>query len=177
MSDQRNGQIPRPRRRLLRTWLSLPRSVKPFYRPLTLQEPYADPAPLEEVAHWGRIEVLDESLVVLHRDGTTTIRTHYIAHLHRDQDLREWEAFSTVYRRRHRRPRIVRSILHLPDGSRQKARVRDQAIDATGNRVLVADALVLRAGSADGEHLRIPAAEPSQHGMRANVPGHARRGG
>lgn len=146
MSEESNGQVPRPRARMLRTWFAIPRSVKPFYQPLSLQALYAEPAPPEEVAHWGRIEVLDEAVVVLHGDGTTTFRTRYIVHLHGDPDLREWEEFSTVYRPMQRKPRVIRSVLHLPDGSKKKAKVRHVALDAYGTRALVGQHTHLRPG-------------------------------
>jgi hypothetical protein len=143
---QLNQTLPQPGSRLLRTWLSLPRNLKPFAKHISLAEVCAQPPDPDELAHWGRIELLDDNLVVLHRDGTRTYRTHYIAALHGSEDLREWEEFSVVYRRRLRRPKVIRSALHMPDGSVKKAKIWDRQVDAAGNRVVTGTHSHLRPG-------------------------------
>jgi hypothetical protein len=143
---QSNNGLPQPGSKLLRTWLSWPRNIKPLARPIALAEVCPEPPDPDELAHWGRVELLDDNLVVLHRDGTRTYRTHYIAALHGAEDLREWEEFNVVYRRRLRRPKVIRSVLRLPDGSVKKAKVLDRQIDAAGNRLITGTHTHLRPG-------------------------------
>lgn len=160
---------PKPGFRMLRTWLALPRSVRRLYRDTPLDQLCPQRPSLEEAAHWGRIEILDERVVMLHRDGTVTFRTRYVAMLHGDQDLKEWEETGVVYRRRLRRPKIVRSVLHLPDGKRRKVTVRDTVFDRAGTRMQVATHTHLRPGViidhvAHDDHFRPHEAAPGVWG-------------
>jgi hypothetical protein len=130
---------------LWRTLFKLPRRVKSFHEPLRFDQLQTNVIPPDELAHWGRIEILDDQLILLHRDGTTSYRTHYVAALHGANDLKEFEQANVIYNQRRRQPR-VKSTLHLPGGGRRKAVVQHATLDRVGTRQLLVTHTHLRPG-------------------------------
>jgi hypothetical protein len=76
---------------------------------------------LAEAAHWGEVVLLEDYVVALHRDGTTSWLTHVITVPHGDQNLADWDDVSRVYDQRKLRPDVRRAVVYLPDGSSRKA--------------------------------------------------------
>lgn len=110
---------PRPRRRLLKTLLRRPRSLERFAPRITAEEVLADPPPPTEAAHWGEVVLLEDRVVVLHRDGTVSRRVHLITLPHGDQNLAEWDEKGGVYDPRRWRPTVHRANVFVPNEAGQ----------------------------------------------------------
>jgi hypothetical protein len=71
--------VPRPRRRLLRTFLKWPRDLRPFAAAIPFESLASSVPSAEEAAAWGEVILLEDNLAVLHRDGTVSRGVHYVA--------------------------------------------------------------------------------------------------
>jgi hypothetical protein len=130
MIDQ-NSQLPAPHARLWSTLFRWPRNVRRFAPRIDLDEVVAglpDPA---EAAHWGEVMLLEDLLVALHRDGTTTHLTHIITAPHADSRLAEWDEVSHVYEAGVERPTVHLARVRLPDGSFRGAQRMDVPVSRT----------------------------------------------
>jgi hypothetical protein len=129
--------VPRPRRRLLRTLLKWPRDLRPFATPIPFESLASSVPSAEEAAAWSEVILLEDTLAVLHRDGTVTRSGHYISMLHGAEALARWDQVTRYYDRRAWRPTARRAQLYLPDGRRVQATKVDRPLDAQGmNRML-----------------------------------------
>jgi hypothetical protein len=75
----------------------------------------ADPPDLAEAAHWGELVLLEDVVVALHRDGTTSRRMHLVTVPFGDANLAEWDEKGVVYDPRRWRPTVKRAQVYLPD--------------------------------------------------------------
>jgi hypothetical protein len=129
--------FPRPKRRLWRTFFKRPRDLTPFLTPIPFSLHAAKLPSLDEAAHWGEVILVEDQLTVLHRDGTTSWRSHYVSMMHHDQILAQWDQVTKYYNRRIWKPTLKTAVVHTPEGMTYKAAVTDQQLDASGqNRVL-----------------------------------------
>ncbi len=86
---ERAASVPRPARRLWRTRFKRPRPIDRFAPVLSgAAQTTADDA---ELARHGRVLLLEDLLVVQHRDGTVSTRTHVVVQLHSDEHLAQWD--------------------------------------------------------------------------------------
>ncbi|MBW3600775.1 MAG: transglutaminase domain-containing protein [Planctomycetes bacterium] len=106
---------PRPRRKLLKTWLRRPRSLERFAPRISAEEVLADPPDPAEAAHWGEYVLLEDLVVALHRDGTASRRMHLVTMPHGDQNLAEWDEKGGLYDPRKWRPTVRRAAVYVPD--------------------------------------------------------------
>ncbi len=98
-------RVPQPRRRLWRTRFKRPRPLERFSPIITgAAQQQADE---EELSRYGRVLLLEDLLVVQHRDGTISSRTHVVAQLYGPQHLAEWDDQTWAYDPRSHRIRVV----------------------------------------------------------------------
>ena len=115
------SELPKPGRRLWRTLLRRPRKLRHLAPPIPAARAMAELPDPAEVAHWGEVILLEDLLVVLHRDGTTSWYTHVVTMPYGDQHLAEWDDVSQVFDRRKSWPTIRHAVVYTPDGERHKA--------------------------------------------------------
>ena len=131
-----NAEVPRPRRRLLKTLFRRPRNLRKLVEPLSIDAVRARMPSVEEAAHWGEVILLEDHVNVLHRDGTLTYGIHYISMLHGDQNLAAWEQALWYYQTSAWRPTVHHAILRSPEGWQQKATVTDRLVDQAKTRLM-----------------------------------------
>lgn len=97
--------VPRPGRRLWRTRFKRARPLERFSPVITgAADQRAEEA---ELSRYGRVLLLEDLLVVQHRDGTVSMRTHIVAQLHGAQQLAEWDGDAWAYDPRTHRVRVL----------------------------------------------------------------------
>ena len=106
---------PRPRRKLWRTWLKWPRPVRMFAPRIEPREFLAERPSLDEAAHWRELSLLEDIVIALHRDGTSTWLTHLVLMPYGDENLAEWDDVARTYDERYMRLKLRRAVVHLPD--------------------------------------------------------------
>jgi hypothetical protein len=121
-SENGNERIPKARRRLWRTRLKWPRRLRCFAPEISLEDVSGKQPEEAEIAHWGEFVLLEDDIAVLHRDGTTSWLNHVITMPWGDQNLAEWDERSLVFEPRKWYPTMRRAVVHLPDGTRRKAK-------------------------------------------------------
>ncbi|MDA1017668.1 MAG: transglutaminase-like domain-containing protein [Planctomycetota bacterium] len=114
--------LPKPRARLLKTWLKRPRNLNAFAPRISFDEAAADMPDVAVAANFGQAVLLVDAQFALHRDGTVTHSFHLITMLHGDHDLANWDEVVRPYDRRRSLHTFRKSYVHLPDGSRRKAK-------------------------------------------------------
>jgi len=121
--------LPRPYKRLFKTWLRWPRDVRCFAPRVNTAEVLANRPDLAEAAHWSEIVLLEDMVFALHRDGTVTRLTHVIVAPHGDQNLAEWDEKSQLFDRRKTAFTVRHAVVHLPDGTQRKAQQVQAQLD------------------------------------------------
>ena len=140
-----NDSIPKPRRRLLRTLLKRPRKIRRFAPRISFEEAAATLPDLQETGHWGQVVLLSDLVIALHRDGTVSRLFHLTTMLHGDHDLAEWDEVTRDYDPRNSLETVRRSLVHLPDGTKRKAKRTVTPVDPH-TRVVSLTFLPLRPG-------------------------------
>ena len=138
-------QIPRPRRKLLRTWLKRPRPVRLFAKRINLLEVLSPRPENDELAHWGEYILLEDIIVALHRDGTTTWHTHLISMPYRDESLAMWDHVHHPYMLKKTRLQVPRAVVYTPDGDIYRAHAKTLQV-APQARILKLSFAPLRPG-------------------------------
>lgn len=118
--------IPKPRARLIRTWLKSARNVRRFAPRISFEESAASMPDPSVAAHFGQAVLLTDAITALHRDGTVTKLFHVIAMLHGDRDLADYDDVVRPYNHKNSLHTIQQAVVHLPDGGQRKAkRIRE----------------------------------------------------
>lgn len=112
--------LPGPRRKLWRTRLKRPRKLRGFAPRLHVAEIF-QPA-VEAALPGGEVTLLYDVIVALHRDGTISWLHHTVAQVFGEQELAAWDRLGRVDSPGRSKQSIFRAFVHLPDGSRRKAR-------------------------------------------------------
>lgn len=123
--------IPKPRAKLLRTWLKSPRNVRKFAPRISFEEAAESMPDPALAAHFGQTVLLTDAITVLHRDGTVTKSFHVIAMLHGDRDLAEYDDVIRPYNFKNSLHTIHRAVVHLPDGGQRKAKRSRERVNPT----------------------------------------------
>jgi hypothetical protein len=106
----------------LKTLLKWPRWLRRFAPRISLEEVLRNRPDDAVIAHWGEYVLLSDVVVALHRDGTTSGLNHEITIPWGDQNLANWDEVTCVFEPRRCYPTLRRAVVHLPDGSRRKAK-------------------------------------------------------
>ncbi len=115
-----NSAFPKPHRKLFRTWFRRPRKVKSFAPPIEYQ-PSTEIADPGISAQWGEHILIEDYLLVLHRDGSTTVRRHLVTQLHSSEALVNWDEVIRSYDSRIQSYKATKANLYYSDGSSRKA--------------------------------------------------------
>ena len=129
--SKHHATLPRPYRRLLRTLCRTARNLRTIVPRISFEEAARQIPDSEEAAHWGEVILLEDLAVVLHRDGTTSWRTHSITMPWGDQNLAEWDEIIRVYPPFRWHPTVRRAVVHLPDGTQRKAKKKVASASTT----------------------------------------------
>lgn len=129
--DASPASLPNPRPRLLRTWLKWCRPVRAFAPRFDTAAALANLPDLAEAAHWGEVTLLEDVVVALHRDGTTSWLTHTVTMPHGDQNLADWDEVIRVFDPKKIRLALRKAVVYLPDGTQRKA--TRQVLPANGS--------------------------------------------
>lgn len=113
--------MPKPRARLLRTWLKWPRPIRMFAPRLSTEDALAHLPDLAEVAHWGEAILFEDFIIALHRDGTTSWLTHVLTMPYGNENLAEWDEVRQPYDERKTRLSLRKAVVHVPGGREYKA--------------------------------------------------------
>ena len=70
-SNEFNENVPKPRRRLLRTLLKRPRNLRAFAPRIPFQEAAAELPDLQEASHWGQVVLLSDAVVARIQGATS----------------------------------------------------------------------------------------------------------
>lgn len=127
------ANFPKPRRRLLRTLLHRPRRLEQFAPRLdfNLNDDESDPA---TAAQWGEHLLLEDWLLVLHRDGSTSSRRHVASRLHSSEALAQWDEVVRSYDSRTQSIHVLAANLYLPDGTQSTAQTHEFRMQLPGGR-------------------------------------------
>ena len=100
--------FPKPRFKLWRTLFKNPRPTRRL-APTIPFNPLTDmPAP-DVAAHWGEHILIEDTITVLHRDGTITTRQRLVSMLNGAAELAGWDEFVRTYDARRETPRRIAS--------------------------------------------------------------------
>lgn len=124
---------PKPRARLLRTFLRRPRPVRQF-APRISFDPISDTPSLEIAAHWGEYVLIEDIVTVLHRDGTLSAIRHIVTQLHSAEAMTQWDELIRNWDTGCEAICNLHARLFLPDGNVRNAIKRQQAIAVADSR-------------------------------------------
>ncbi|HND52741.1 MAG TPA: transglutaminase-like domain-containing protein, partial [Pirellulaceae bacterium] len=113
--------IPKPRRRLWRTWLKWPRDLRQFAPRIDARDLLAAPPAEQELAHWGEVILLEDIVIALHRDGTTSWLTHLVTMPYSNELLSKWDDVNRTYDERTTRLSLRRAVVYSPSAGMRKA--------------------------------------------------------
>jgi hypothetical protein len=122
---------PKPRMKLWRTLLKRPRSTRSMAPRLSFGG-LTDVSPPDSAAHWGEHIILEDTVTALHRDGTTTTRTHYVTQVVGDGALATWDELFRSYDSRIESHRILTARLMTPDGRWHRVLNKVHTVPAPG---------------------------------------------
>ena len=125
------GAYPKPRWKLLRSWLKLPRPTHRFAPRLSFNAA-SDTPPPELAAHWGEHVLIEDNVTVLHRDGTSTWRLHFVTQLAGANELAAWDELWRSYDIRTEKHRVVTARLLTPGGGWRKASQKVHTVPSPG---------------------------------------------
>jgi len=115
--------FPKPRRMLWQTLLKRPRSVRWLAPRISYEDVIGGMPEADQAAQWGEIILLEDIVVALHRDGTSSWLTHLITVPWSDESLAEWDEVARLYEPQRWKARVLKAVVHLPDEQKQfKAR-------------------------------------------------------
>ena len=132
MTPRDANDLPRPRRRLWRTFLKQPRDLSRFAPSIPFDSVARQPPDKETLGRWGQDFLLDDRLVVLHRDGTASYLQHTITALHSPAKIAEWDTIKRPYDRRTYQATVHHASVTQPGDQPRPAKIRNRLQDRSG---------------------------------------------
>ena len=106
----------------MKTWLKRPRNLYVFAPRIPYDQAAATIPNAEVAANFGQAVLLTDAHFAVHRDGTVSSSFRLITMLHGDRNLADWDDRIRSYDTRTSLHTFRKSYVHLPDGSRRKAK-------------------------------------------------------
>lgn len=129
-----DSALPKPRRRLWRTLFKWPRPIRHFAPRQSFKPESTSEEDLRLAAHWGERILIEDYVVVLHRDGTTSAIRHLVTQLHGRESLESWDEWLRSYDVRTQNIRILRAGLYSHDGKFHRAQIATHRVAAPSKR-------------------------------------------
>lgn len=118
--------VPTPSRRLARTFFKRPRPIRRFANRIDIAEVQENLPDAEDLAHWGEVVLLEDIILVVHRDGTMSRLWHVVTQLHGNDQLAQWDEVTRGPIADNCGLMVAQAKVHLPDGKTRPAR-REQS--------------------------------------------------